>query len=110
LAKFDLTDGLHPSVSNSSKCFCFYPHLIEAFLICPDFIEAAKPYPNAPILLKCVYNFTQNVLPKTLFSWPKFHEGCWNYHIIPVHSRAVFILPSGTKKNGKIIFRPLFCS
>jgi len=28
------------------------------------------------------------------FSWPKFDEGCWNYHMIPVHSRAVSILPS----------------
>jgi len=46
------------------------------------------------------------ILPKTLlkfFSWPKFVEGCWNYHMIPVHSRAVFILPSGAKKNGKIV-------
>jgi len=25
------------------------------------------------------------------FSWPKF-EGCWNYHMIPVHSRAGSIL------------------
>jgi len=46
------------------------------------------------------------ILPKTVlkfFSWPKFDEGCWNYHMIPVHSRAVFILPSGAKKNGKIV-------
>jgi len=28
--------------------------LIEAFLICLDFIEAVGPYPNAPILLKCL--------------------------------------------------------
>jgi len=27
--------------------------LIEAFLFCPDLIEAVGPYPNAPILLKC---------------------------------------------------------
>jgi len=27
--------------------------LIEAFLICPDLIEAVVPYPTAPILLKC---------------------------------------------------------
>jgi len=27
--------------------------LIEAFLIYPNLIEAARPYPNAPILLKC---------------------------------------------------------
>jgi len=75
--------------------------VIEAFLICPDLIEAVEPYPNA------LY-FTQMflILPKTLlkfFSWPKFDEGCWNYHMIPVHSRAVFILPSGAKKNGKIV-------
>jgi len=41
------------------------------------------------------------------FSWPKFDEGCWNYHMIPVHSRAVFILPSGAKKN--LPFWLLFC-
>jgi len=52
LAKINLTDGLHPSVSNSSKCFCFHLSLIEAFLICPDLIEAVVPRPNAPILLK----------------------------------------------------------
>jgi len=47
------------------------------------------------------------ILPKTLskfFSWPKFDEGCWNYHMIPVHSRAVFILPSGAKKNSLRLF------
>jgi len=46
------------------------------------------------------------ILPKTLlkfFSWPKYDEGCWNCHMIPVISRAVFILPSGAKKKGKII-------
>jgi len=57
------------------------------------------------------------ILPKTLlkfFSWPNFDQGCWNYHMIPVHSRAVFILPSGANKNGTIVsdyfaFWPLFC-
>jgi len=46
------------------------------------------------------------ILPKTLlkfFSWPKFDEGCWNCHMIPIHSGAVSILPLGAKKNGKII-------
>jgi len=46
------------------------------------------------------------ILPKTLlkfFSWPKFDEGCWNYRMIAVHSRAMLILPSGAKKNGKIV-------
>jgi len=46
------------------------------------------------------------ILPKTLlrfFSLPKFDEGCWNYHIIPVHSRAMSILPSRAKKNGKMV-------
>jgi len=41
------------------------------------------------------------ILPKTLlkfFSWPKFDEGCWNCHINPIHSKAMFILPSGAKK------------
>ena len=37
------------------------------------------------------------------FSWPTFDEVCWNYHMIPVHSRAVSYLPSGAKKNGKIV-------
>jgi len=52
LAKFDLTAGLHPSVSSLSKCFCFQPSLIEAFIICPNLIETVAPYPNAPVLLK----------------------------------------------------------
>jgi len=46
------------------------------------------------------------ILPKTLlkfFSWPKFNEGCWNYHMIPVHSRSVSILPSRVKKNDEIV-------
>jgi len=46
------------------------------------------------------------ILPKTLltfFSWPIFDEGCWNYPMIPVHSRAVSILPSGAKKNGSTV-------
>jgi len=46
------------------------------------------------------------ILPKTLlkfFSLPKFDEGCWNCHMILVHSRAVSTLPSGAKKNGKIV-------
>jgi len=55
------------------------------------------------------------ILPKTLlkfFSWPKFDEGCWNYHMIPVHSTPVFILPSGAKKNGIVsdYFAVLFIS
>jgi len=39
------------------------------------------------------------------FSWPKFDESCWNYnyYMIPVHSKAVSNLPSGAKKNGKIV-------
>jgi len=62
---------------------------------------------NCWTLPKCSY-FTQMflILPKTLlkfFGWPKFDEGYWNYHMIPVHSRAVFILPSGAKKNRKIV-------
>jgi len=55
LAKFDVTDELHPSVYNLYKCFCFHPSLIEAFLICPDLIEAVGPYPNARILLNCFW-------------------------------------------------------
>jgi len=57
------------------------------------------------------------ILAKTalkFFSWPKFDDGCWNYHMIPVHSRAVFILPSGAKRMAKesqtiFPFWPLFC-
>ena len=50
------------------------------------------------------------ILPKTLsklFSWPKFDEGCWNYYMIPVHSRAVSILLSRAKKNGSDYFAVL---
>jgi len=36
-------------------------------------------------------------------SWPKFDEGSWNYHMFPVHSRAVSVLISEAKKNGKIV-------
>jgi len=53
LPKFDLTDGLHANVFNLSERFFFHPDLSESFLICPDLIEAAGPYPNAPNLLKC---------------------------------------------------------
>jgi len=42
-----------PKCFQLSKCFCFHPSLIEAFLICQDLIEAVGPYPNAPILLNC---------------------------------------------------------
>jgi len=59
LSKFDLTDGLHPNVSNLSKCFYFHPNLNEAFLICPDLIKAVGPYPNAPVLLKCFYFYSK---------------------------------------------------
>jgi len=38
-----------------------------------------------------------------LFSWPKVDEGCWNYHTILVHSKAVSIFLSGAQKNGKIV-------
>jgi len=57
--QFDLTDGLHPNVSNLSKRFYFHPDLNAAFLICPDLIEAVGPYPNSPDLLNCL------ILPKT---------------------------------------------
>jgi len=48
-----------------------------------------------------VSNFTQNVIES--FQLAQIDEGCWNYHMIPVHSRAVSILPSGAKTNGKIV-------
>jgi len=51
------------------------------------------------------------MLPKTIlkfFCWPKFVEGCWNCHMIPVYSRAVFILPSGAKKGWQNSLRE-FC-
>jgi len=35
---------------------------MEAFLICPDLIEAVGPYPNLPIFYSNVSNFTQNVI------------------------------------------------
>jgi len=47
-----------------------------------------------------VSNFTQDVI--RFFSWPKSDEGCWNYHMIPVHL-AVSILPLKAKNNGKIV-------
>ena len=54
------------------------------------------------------------ILPKTLltfFSWLKFYEGCRNYQVIPVHSRSMFILLAGAKKNGSDYFASLwlFC-
>jgi len=54
------------------------------------------------------------ILPKTFlkfFAWTKFDEGCWNHLMIPVHSRAVSILPSGAKKNDNVlaIILPLIC-
>jgi len=57
-----------------------------------------------------LYYFTQMflILSKTIlkfFCWPKIDKGCWNYHMIPVHSRAVFILPSGAKKNHRLFCR-----
>ena len=54
-----------------------------------------------PLIYSDVSNFTQNL--NKFFSWPKFDESCWNYHMIPVHSRVMSNLPSGAKKNGKII-------
>jgi len=46
-----------------------------------------------------VSNFTQNL---NEFLWlAQFDEGCWNYHMIPVHSSAVPILPAGTKRMTK---------
>jgi len=56
---FDLTDGLHPNISYLSKCFYFHPNLNEAFLICPDLIEAVEPYPTHLIYKKFL------ILPKT---------------------------------------------
>jgi len=61
LAKFDLTDGLHQSVSKKSKCFCFHPSLIEAFLICPDLIEAVG-LTQMLLIYSNVSNFTQSVI------------------------------------------------
>jgi len=53
LPTFDLTDRLHPNISYISKCFYFHPNLNEAFLVCPDLIEAIGRYPTAPNLLQC---------------------------------------------------------
>jgi len=85
--------------------FLFSPKFDWSFSHLPRFNWGCWTLP------KCSY-FTQMflILPKTLlkfFSWAKFDEGCWNYHMIPVHSTAVFILPSGAKKNGKIVFTVL---
>jgi len=48
-----------------------------------------------------VSNFTQNL--NLVFSWPKFDEGCWNYHAIPVQSKEVSSLRSAAIENGKIL-------
>jgi len=57
-----------------------------------------------------------------IFLIQNIFNGCWNYRMIPVQSRAVSILPSGAKKNGKkvrdyfavlatilLLIWPLFC-
>jgi len=85
--------------------FLFSPKFDWSFSHLPRFNWSCWTLP------KCSY-FTEMflIVPKTLskfFSWPKFDEGCWNYHMILVHSRALFILPSGAKKNGK--YWTLFC-
>ena len=59
-----------------------------------------------------VSNFTQNVL--TFCSWPKFDEGCWNYHMILVHSRQCLFCHQGQKRMAKqfqtiLPFWLLFC-
>ena len=91
----------------SPKCF----QLIYIFLFSPKFDWSFSHLPRFNwgcwTLPKCSY-FAQMflILPNTLlmfFGWPKFDEGCWNSHMIPVHSRALFILPSGAKKNDKIV-------
>jgi len=65
-------------------------------------------------LPKCCY-FTQMflILPKTLLkfcSWPKYDEGCWNYHMIPVHSRAMSLCHQDKKEwqNSLRLFWKLF--
>ena len=63
-------------------------------------------------LPKCSY-FNQMfiILPKMFlkfFSWPKFGEGCWNYHMIPVDSRACSVYFAIRGKNGILPFWPLF--
>jgi len=92
---------------SSPKCFPF----IWMFLFSPKFEWSFSHLPkfnwSCWTTPKCSW-FTQmfQILPKTwmnLFSWPKFDESCWNYHMIPVHSRAVSILPSRVKRNGKIV-------
>jgi len=101
LAKFDLTGGftqvlpVNVNVFVSTTFDWSFSHL-------PRFNWGCWTLP------KCS-DFTQMflILPKILskfFSWPKFDEGCWNYHMIPVHSRAVFTLASGAENNGKIVW------
>jgi len=53
IGKSDLTDGLHPNVSNTTECFYFHLNLNETFLICLNSIEAVGPYPNAPNSRRC---------------------------------------------------------
>jgi len=54
-----------------------------------------------------VSNFSQTL--NEVFNWPKIDEGCWNYQLIPFHLKAVSVLPSKAKKNGKMVSAELFC-
>jgi len=36
-----------------------------------------------------------------VFSWPKIDKSCCNYHMIPIHSKAVSVLLSEAKRMAK---------
>ena len=81
--------------------FLFSPKFDWSFSHLPRFNWSCWTLPKCSYFTQMFLNFTQNFI--TFFSWPKFDEGCWNYHMIPVHSRGVFTLPTGAKKKGKIV-------
>ena len=85
--------------------FLFSPTFDWSFCHLPRFNWGYSTLP------KCSY-FTQMflILPKTLlkfFSWPKFHDGCWNYHDSSSLKDSVYFAIRGKKEWP--LFWPLFC-
>ena len=98
---------VHPDIS---KCTKISMELFYTAQLCTILFEVAHNWmrllqlakiwfdwwtlPNTFPLYLSIFIFTQNSMK---------HEGCWNYHVIPVQSREVSMLPSGAKENGKIV-------
>jgi len=81
--------------------FLFSPKFDWSFSHLPRFNWGCWTLPKWSYFTK-FFQILHKTLAQIWSSWPKFGEGCWNYHMIPLHSRAVSILPSGAKNNGKI--------